>query len=204
MKRAYSVSNMDTATFRVMELDGVWQEALGQPELSGSWMIYGMPKNGKTSMAMCLCAYLASKGYRVAYNSVEEGLSLSLQAAVRRYFGSTARNFVVIDKESVEEMRERLSRRNSAQVVVVDSVQFLGLTFSEYKSLKEQFPHKLFIYISHVSGQQPDGKVACKIWRDCNVYMRVEGFRGFPVGRYGGGATIDADPVRAQEYWGNR
>ena len=55
--------------------------------------------------------------------------------------------------------------------------------------------------MSHVDGNLPEGRVARKIWRDADVYIRVEGFRGFPVGRYGGGEPIDIYPERAVRYW---
>lgn len=201
MKRAYSIRNVLDAKFKTLDFDGEWLEAVGRPQLGGSWMIYGAPKNGKTSLAMKLARYL-TRFCRVAYDSVEEGLSLSIQNCVERTFGDEAnRHFLLLNKESVEELTERLARRSSPDVVVIDSVQFMGLHWEEYKQLKERFPRKLFIYISHVDGNQPEGRVARKIWRDADVYIRVEGFRGFPVGRYMGGAPIDVDAGLAARYW---
>lgn len=201
MKRAYSIRNVLDAKFKTLDFEGEWRDAVGCPELGGSWMIYGQPKNGKTSLAMKLAKYL-TRFCRVAYDSVEEGLCLSVQNCVQRTFGGeVSRKFLLLDKENVEELTERLSRRCSPDAVVIDSVQFLGLRWDEYKTLTERFPHKLFIFVSHVDGNQPEGRVAKKIWRDANVYIRVEGFRGFPVGRYMGGQPIDVDPVQAMKYW---
>ncbi len=205
MKKAYSIKNVKDAKFRVMPFGGQWKAAMGEPELGGSLFIMGPPKNGKTSLAMALACYIAGLGYRVAYDSVEEGLSKSIQDAVRRTFdGQSAtaqRKFVLLNKEGVPELMERLKRQRSPEVVVIDSVQFLGLTWAEYKLLKETFPNKLFIYVSHVDGNKPEGRVAVKIWRDANVFFRVEGFRGLPTGRYGGGAPIDVYPEAARRYW---
>lgn len=202
MKRAYSVKNVMAASFRTVGTEGRWRECIGNPEFGGTWLVYGPPKNGKTSFAMMLARYLAGS-YRVAYDSIEEGLSLSIKAALDRAgMDEVGRRFVVLDKEGAEELAERLSRRCSPDVVIIDSVQFLGLKWSEYKMLKERFPHKLFIYVSHIEGTVPEGSVARRIWRDSNVYFRVEGFRAFPTGRYGGGATIDIDEALADSYWG--
>lgn len=202
MKRAYSVKNVMAASFRTVGTEGRWRECIGDPELGGSWLVYGPPKNGKTSFAMMLARYLAGS-YRVAYDSIEEGLSLSIKAALDRAgMGEVGRRFVVLDKEGAEELAERLSRRCSPDVVIIDSVQFLGLRWSEYKMLKERFPHKLFVYVSHIEGTVPEGSVARRIWRDSNIYFRVEGFRAFPTGRYGGGATIDVWREGAARYWG--
>ena len=203
MKRAYSVDNVLQAKFNTLEFDGVWREAVGFPERAGTWIIYGSVKNGKTSFAMQLAKYL-TRFEMVAYNSVEEGLSLSIQAAFRRQnMEEVKRRFILLDKEEYEDLTKRLHRRKSPNVVVVDTTQFWELTFTKYKQLKEQFPDKLFIYISHSTGNQPDGKLAQRIWRDANVSFRIEGFKAFPVGRYGGGEPIVIAEKKATEYWGN-
>ena len=82
MKRAYSVQNVLDAKFNELPFEGIWLDAVGRPELTGTQIIYGPPKNGKTSFAMQYAKYLTNFG-RVAYNSVEEGLSL-LQMAMGR------------------------------------------------------------------------------------------------------------------------
>lgn len=202
MKRAYSVRNVADAKFKTLQLDGVWADAIGAPELTGSWMIYGAPKNGKTTFVLQLAKYLSRFG-RVAYDSVEEGLSLTMQMAMERVgMEEVGSRLVLLEKEDVAELTERLKRHKSPDIVIIDSVQFLDLKFSEYKQLKEAFPDKLFIYISHIEGKQPEGNTARRIWRDANVYFSVEGFRAFPVSRYGGGEPVDIYPEKAMEYWG--
>jgi hypothetical protein len=201
MGQALSISKVLNAKFHTLEVDGEWSAAIGQPELTGSWMIYGAPKNGKTTFAMMLAKYL-SKFVRVAYDSVEEGLSQSVQMAMERVgMKEVSGRVVLLDKEPIAELVKRLHRQKSPDVVVIDSVQFLDPSFSEYKKLKTAFPDKLFVYVSHVSGRQPEGQVAKRIWRDANVYFRIEGYRAFPVSRYGGGGTIDIWAERAAEYW---
>ena len=202
MKRAYSVKNVMSASFRTVGTEGRWRECIGNPEFGGSWLVYGPPKNGKTSFAMMLARYLAETR-RVAYDSVEEGKSRTIQLALERTgMMDCGGRFVLLDKESVDDLKERLDKHKSPDVVVIDSVQFMEMKFSEYKELKARYPHKLFVYVSHVQGNLPEGHVARRIWRDANVAWRVEGFRAFPVSRYGGGTTIDIDRVKATEYHG--
>ena len=202
MKRAYSVNNIINAKFNTLDFDGVWKAGIGNPELTGSWVIYGPPKNGKTSFAMKLSRYLTRFG-SVAYNSVEEGLSLTIKMAIEREnIISCGRRWVLLEKEDIPALIERLKKQRSPEIIIIDSVQFMDLKFSEYKKLKEMFPKKLFIYISHVDGGVPDGNTAKRIWRDANVVFRIEGFRAFPVGRYGGGTPIDVSVEKAKEHWG--
>ena len=113
MKRAYSVKNVMDAKFRTLPFDGEWLSAVGTPELTGSWMIYGAPKNGKTTFAMMLAKYLTRFG-RVAYDSVEEGLSQTIKMAMERVgMEEVGHRLILLDKEGVDELAERLARRKS-------------------------------------------------------------------------------------------
>lgn len=200
--RAYSVDNVISKKFNTLDFCGHWLESVGTPELTGSWFIYGPPKNGKTSFAMMAAKYLSSFK-RVAYNSIEEGISLTIQMAMKREnMQEVGSRVVLLDKEPVQDLVKRLGKHKSPDVVIIDSVQFAELTFSDYKSLKSRFPHKLFIYISHVDGKLPEGNVAKRIWRDSNVFFRIEGFRAFPVSRYGGGEYMNVNDELAANYWG--
>jgi len=198
--RAYSVENVLNARFNTLNFEGKWLNAVGKPELTGSWFVYGPPKNGKTTLSMMLAKYMTEFG-RVFYNSIEEGLSLSVQMAFERVNMSEVSGKIVLGETPVEELIEKLSKKKSAKIIFFDSIQFAGLKFSEYKIIKETFPHKLFVYVSHIEGRQPQGETAKRIWRDANVVFRVEGHRAFPVSRYGGGGFIDIWEEEARRYW---
>jgi hypothetical protein len=200
--RAYSVKDVIAANFQTLEFDGEWREALGCPEMTGSWIIYGDTKNGKTTLAMMLAKYLTKFG-RVAYNSIEEGMSLTIKKTMERVsMIEVSKKIILLDKEPINDLTVRLKKRRSPDIIVIDSVQFAELKFSEYKDIKRTFGNKLFIYISHTEGKIPAGQTARRIWRDANVTIRVEGFKGFPVSRYGGGAAIIINQEKANEYWG--
>jgi hypothetical protein len=200
--RSLSVKNVLDAKFNILEFKDEWLAACGEPERSGTWVIYGPPKNGKTSFAFMLAKYITSFS-RVLYHPVEEKKSLTIKEQLLRINMIETKGFTLTDGEqSVDELISQLQRHKSPDVVFIDSIQFWGLTFEQYKALKHQFPAKIFVYISHVEGRQPEGATARRIWRDANIAFRIEGFRAFPVGRYGGGATIDINTELASDYWG--
>lgn len=202
LKRAYSVTDVLAAKFNTLGFDGIWREAIGCPELAGTWFIYGDVKNGKTTLAMMLAKYLTNFG-RVGYDSVEEGLSQSIQDAYKRLkMAEVKGKFLLFGKEGVAEITARLRKRKSPDFIFIDTTQFLDLKFSEYKALKAEFPHKVFIYLSHVDRKLPEGSTARRIWRDANVAILVKGFKAFPTGRYGGGSPITICEEKAAEYWG--
>ena len=64
-----------------------------------------------------------------------------------------------------------------------------------------RFPDKLFIYISHIKGNDPDGTAAIAIKRDANVVFKIEGFRAFTTSRYGGEGYLDIWAEKAAVYW---
>lgn len=152
---------------------------------------------------MMLVKYLSSFE-RCAYDSIEEGNSLTLKLAIRRAGLRVGdKNVLFLDQVEIKDLVKYLDRHKSPNIIVVDSIQFAEMTFSQYKRIKQRFPKKLFIYVSHVEGSRPEGQVAKRIWRDANVVWRVEGHRAFPDGRYeGAGEPIDVWPERAAEYWG--
>ncbi len=86
MGRAISNKNVLTAKFEVAEFDGAFLASFGKPELRGAWIIYGGSGSGKTSFVMQVCKYL-TRFRRVAYDSLEQGLSLSLKGMGARGHG---------------------------------------------------------------------------------------------------------------------
>ena len=208
MGRAISNKNVLTAKFEVAEFDGAFLASFGKPELRGAWIIYGGSGSGKTSCVMQVCKYL-TRFRRVAYDSLEQGLSLSLQKAWERVgMEEVGNRIILLNKESLKDLRLRLSKKQSPDVVVVDSVHYwLGLKMSDYINLRNDFPDKLFIFVSHEKGGQPDGKLAQKIRYDSDIKIRVEGYKAFVTTRYEvaergeGGADFIIWEQGAQDYW---
>lgn len=187
MARAASLDQVLRTRFKVLPFEGEWKDSIGCPELTGSWIIWGNSGNGKTRFALQLCKYLCQFG-RVAYDSLEEGVSVSLVKAIKEtHMMEVRRKFVVLDKEPIDQLTERLEKPKSPDIVCVDSLQYTGMSYEQYKALKERFPKKLFIWISHADGTLPEGRVAKKVRFDSNVKVFVQAYRAEPVSRYGGG-----------------
>lgn len=185
----YSINDIKRYQPSVLPFEGAWRDCLGRPEMTGTWLIWGSSGNGKTRFALQLAKYL-SHFCRVAYDSLEEGLSLTLQRAIEEigFVESVERkNFCLLDKENIADLRIRLKRRNAPQVVIIDSLQYTGMNYTEYKKLRDGNRNTLFIFISHADGREPKGEVAKSIRYDANVKVMIEGFRANAQSRYGGG-----------------
>lgn len=164
---------------------GAWEASLGRPAKSGTWLVWGHSGNGKTSFVMQLAKYLC-KFERVIYDSLEESTGLSVQKSLRRHgMADVSRRFIILDREPIDVLCERLRRKKSPGVVIVDSLQYSGLSYASYKKLKEEFSKsKLFVFISHAEGTRPEGRVGKKVEYDADVKIFVEGFKASCKSRF--------------------
>jgi hypothetical protein len=198
IKRAISVAQLMKTKFKGLEFQDEWLASLGKPQLTGSWLIWGPSANGKTRFALQLAKYLTNFNVRVAYDSLEEGASLSMRNAFQQCnMKEAAGKIVLLDKEPVLDLVTRLKMRKSPDVVIIDSIQYTGMNYNAYKSLIDSFRTKLFIFISHADGRLPEGRVAKSIRYDAFVKIWVEGYTAYPVSRFGGGEPYPIWPEKA-------
>lgn len=184
---AYSYADIEKMKFITVPFEGVWKDLIGEPEIAGSWIIWGKSANGKTGFALQLAKYIA--GFqKVYYNSLEEGLKLSFKTALENNNIKSVGKKFCFHKEKLHQLRARLEKNRSPNIIVIDSLQHFRITIAEYYSLLEDFPKKLFIFISHAQGSEPKGELADEIRYNSDVKIRVHQFIATPVEttRYGG------------------
>ena len=186
LRRALSVSDVLRLKRETYAFEGAWAEAFGQPEQNGVWFVWGGSGNGKTSFVLQLCKELSRFG-RVAYDSLEEGASLTMQNAfVKMGMQDVARRVVLLDREGMELLDARLGKRKSPDIVVIDSFQYTGMTFRDYQAFKERHADKLLIFISQADGSKPAGRTAVSVMYDAALKIFVSGYRAISKGRYFG------------------
>ena len=119
MGRAYSPKQVQSMNIPSFPFEGEWEKAFGHPDRTGTWIIWGNSGNGKSSFVMQLAKYLC-RFAKVAYDSLEESTGLSLKnSLVRHKMEEVNRRFVILDRESMEELSERLSKRRSPEIVII-------------------------------------------------------------------------------------
>jgi ATPase family associated with various cellular activities (AAA). len=186
MGRAISNKNIEAAVFESANFEGDWLASFGRPELRGSWIVYGGSGAGKTTFMLQLAKYLCLQDKRVAYDSLEQGLSLSFKTAWERCeMIEVGSKFILTEKEGVKEIWDRLAKRRSQDVMIIDSIHYLlGFKMADYMKLVKNFPNKLFIFVAHEKNRQPQGSVAQYIRYNSDVKIRVEGYKAFITTRY--------------------
>ena len=204
MGKSLSVSQALSIRRQTIHLEGGWGDCVGEIDRTGVVFFWGKSGNGITSAVLSFGKALTRLG-RVLYDSLEEGLSVSLLNALRRHaMQDCGRRFQVVAGESVEELDERLSKRKSADFVIIDSFQYTQLDYRRYIAFKERHPDKMLIFVSHADGKQPSGRAARSVMYDAGLKIWVEGYKAFTNGRFFGPTgeyTIWKE--KAEEYWGD-
>ena len=186
MARALGVTELYSKKFEILTFTGDYEKSYGNPEKNFSAIFYGKSGNGKTEGVIMFCKYLCQFG-NVYYNSYEQGHSESLVSALRRQKMEDVRGrFLVGHKEPYQEMIKRLKKKKSPQTVVIDSIQYIRMTYDMWLELRNMFPRKRFILISHANGDEPDGYHAKKIEFDVDIKVLVKGYVAHPKCRFGG------------------
>ena len=185
MARTLSAKQVLTIKFDTIRLGGGWDECVGEIETTGIWFIWGNSGNGKTSAVVSLCKELSSFG-KVLYNSREEGVSLTMQNTLRRYgMGELGSRFQLANM-SLQELDEKISQQRSPKFVVLDSFQFMGLTYKDFRAFCEKHKNKMLIFVSRTRGRQPEGRAAISAMYDASCKIWVEGYKAFSKGRFVG------------------
>ncbi len=203
LKRPLTVGNIADKKFKLLNWDGEWEDAFDQPEFIGSWFVWGGSGNGKTSFVLQLIKKLAANN-RILFNSLEEGSAYSIQKAYARVGMMEVRKNVLLVSDPIEDLILRLHKRNSPNIIVIDSFQYLQITYKQYLMLASKFPKKLFIIVSHADGKQPAGRPAKSVMFDASLKIYIEGYRAYSKGRYiGKKGYYNIWQEGAIKYWGD-
>lgn len=205
MARALSVKQVINKKRVVWQFDGAFKDSFGNPERNAIWIIWGSSTNGKTRFLLQLTKYLTKFG-NVFYNSFEEGDSESIKIGlVDTEMLDVEGKFRLVDREPMDEFVKRMHRR-WPQFGVIDSVQYSGIDYNEYKVIKEdkKMRKKSLLFISHANGNNPDGRAADKIRYDAMIKIHVIGFVAHVRSRYGGQKPFIIWEEGAKRYWGKK
>ena len=202
LQRALSVNDVYTMEKPTYRLSERWHAAFGEIDRTGVWFIWGKSGSGKTTFVLELCKELARFG-RVAYDSLEEGDSLTMKNAfIRVGMKDVARRVILLNRENMEDLHERLCRPKSPDIIVIDSLQYTRMRYAEYQRFKEAHPDKLLIFISHATGDKPKGQAADAVMFDATQKILVKGYVAISKGRFKTGGRYVVWEEGAKKVWG--
>ena len=179
-------------------------KSFGELTASFIMIVWGLSGNGKTNFLMQFIKCLMPFG-KVLYVSYEEGYEITMKKLVERHLSIDEHSGKIefADHNMMfDELVSKLKKKKSPQFIVIDSLQYFGINYALYKRLKEMFPRKAFLFISHATGKMPSGKTAIDIRYDAGIKVRIEGYMAFISSRYGGNQAYVIWEEGAKEYWG--
>ncbi len=201
----YSVDELESTLFDVMDFKAEWLKSLGRPEKAGVWIVYGESYQGKTNFTIKLAKYLTQfVKHKVLINSLEEGKTESMKLTSKRSELSSVKEKILLgNRVPIQKVKERLRKQRSPEIIIEDSIQFTDLNKKTFQQLIEEFPNKLFIFISNADGKTPRGALAKHVKNAAMIKIRVEGFKAFPESRFGGGKPFIINAEKAAIYHGS-
>lgn len=202
MPRTLSVSNLMSKKFNTYKFTQPYSDVFGTPSTAGLWLIYGKEKNGKSWLSLLLSNYLSNYS-KILYVSAEEGLEYEFVEAIKRaHIEPKNKNIHFIAFTPIEELYERLKKRNPPHVVVLDNLTIYNdLGREGIKRLLMDFPKTHFIAVAHEERNEPDGSAAKMASKLAKIKIRVKGLAGFVTGRCPGG-VLAVDEEKAILYHG--
>lgn len=202
MPKVVSASQVLAIKRRTIQLEGAWGDCLGVIDRTGVVFVWGQSGNGKSSAVMSLAKELTKHG-KVLYVSLEEGYALSFQNTLRRFsMQDCGARFQVVTGVDINSISATLTKRRSADFVVIDSFQYSQLNYRRYLDFKRKHSNKLIIFVSHADGKKPAGRAAVNVKYDADQKIWVEGYKAISNGRYRGrtGEYVIWEQG-AREYW---
>lgn len=175
--------------FELIDLSDEFKTLLGELPKNFIGIIYGESGNGKSELTLRLMKEL-TKNEKGAYLSYEQMHSYSLQRAIERnnmdesiksitWFDPLSK--LPPDKSMYDDLVETLSRRGFPRVVVIDSLDYLGLTKEQYHDFKSRFnDKKQIIFIAHAKGNHPEQMISRKVRFDGEFGILVKDFIARP------------------------
>lgn len=206
MKKAWSSTDLLATKYDEINWRGKWFDNFDNPEARGVWSVSGHSGNGKTAFLLQLAKELSKKG-RVLYNSLEEGNSKTMKKAWIQHGLPDCGRKVQLIKEDMSELAIRLEKRQSPNIIIIDSFQYTDFNFKSFLKFKSKFHNKLFIFNHQMDGNKIMDKVGIRVNFDADLKIWVEGFKAFSKGRYFGECWEDGLTIwekGAEKYWGKQ
>jgi len=197
----YTVADIQSRRYRRAGLSAEWQAHLGDPEMGQTIIVWGLSGSGKSFYTMKLSKAFAEAGHKVLYWPLEEGPSMSylnklqvcgMSDVSRRFL--TARN-----RFSIDALDAFLKERNAPDVVAIDSLQYSGLRYDDYREIRHNWPRTTLIFVSHADGAEPRGSTASDIRYDASIKVRVVAKVAKAESRFGGREQYIIDPQAVEE-----
>lgn len=192
MKKALTVANIQNQSIKKIPFIGKWLEAFGNPQNRGLWFVWGGSGSGKSTFLMMLAKALALLGYNVLYNLLEEETDdLDYIERTKLVGMQDVKDTFLTASYSLADLDAYLSKRNSPDVIIIDSLPYLTKNFDEWMEFKTKWAKKKILIVSgHAKGKNPSTEMQERVMFDAKMKIFVTAYlavcKGRTIGKNGG------------------
>lgn len=171
--------------FDCLEFEGKFKELIGNPSRVFSAIIWGLPKGGKSNLALRFADYLQEYFGKTIYIAAEEGESVTLQEKFKDIGGS---KLTVVESRNREDISDYL-KVSDAEFVFIDSINTAGIDSDYLELLKEENVKKSFVGITQATkGGTFKGDQA--LTHNCDFMIKVVDGVTYHSGRFNQASEI--------------
>jgi hypothetical protein len=172
--------NFDTLNF-----EGKFSELIGKPSKIFSAVIWGLPKGGKSNLAIRFADYLQEYFGKVLYVAAEEGESATLQQKFKDIGGSKV---TILETRNKEEIKNYLKEKDFG-FVFIDSINNAGIDSEFLQLLKTENPNKSFIAVAQAT-KAGNFKGDQSLTHNCDFVIKVVDGIAYQEGRFSPASEI--------------
>lgn len=171
VKTAEEFSKMN---FKSLGFDGKLYELIGDPEENFKLMLYGERGQGKSTFAVQLAEYLASKFGRVLYNSSEEKFSLSLKNKIEAIKSKEFLDVAAYTK--TEDLIKYLKETSKKpRFLIIDSINDMNISIEDFRDIADLDEKRAIIYIMQAT-KTGNYKGQSEFAHEAHIIIKMENY----------------------------
>jgi hypothetical protein len=174
-----SASDLEEFQYSKYDFDGRWEQFFGNPAINCHYMVYGLPKSGKSTFCMHFAKYLADNHGTVLYVASEEGFSQTLKNKLTN-FGLTSSNMHFSNYREAEPI---IDVAGEYDFVFIDSVNFINISPEQIRALKHKNPNLSLVTIQQAT-KGGDFRGSQEYAHDSDSIVRIEDGIATQQGRF--------------------
>lgn len=169
---------IDTDTYKEKNIPSLgmvknspWYFLVGDPAVNFCAMLHGMPGNGKSTFSIQFADYFQKNHGDVLYIASEQkGLNASFQGLLNEYVQS---NFHVSNDTKDHNYKRILEGAKKYKLVILDSINHIGLTVQEFEDIRDKSPNTAFICIMQ-SSKDGNFKGSQEWAHNCDIIIEMD------------------------------
>ncbi|MGZ6553397.1 MAG: hypothetical protein ACXVDV_12455, partial [Bacteroidia bacterium] len=166
--------------FVTLNFESKFLDLIGRPEKKFTAVIWGLPKGGKSNLAIRFADYMQEYFGNVVYIASEEGESFTLQQKFKEIGGSRV---TIVGIRNRGDIKAYLKEKDF-DYVFIDSINNAGIDSEFLELIKTENPNKSFISIAQAT-KGGNFKGDQSLTHNCDFVIKVVDGVAFHEGRFG-------------------